>query len=289
MRKSFGNSLDAVLSIAATTETAPSSMLQKELKSLLVQKIIPGQFQPRRLFEPEALQELANSIQEQGILQPIIVRKVGADLFEIIAGERRWRAAQMAGLQQVPVIICDLDDQAALAFGLIENIQRQDLNPIEEAESLQRLIAEFNMTHDQVAKAVGRSRVMVSNLIRLLSLSEAVKEWLNQGLLEMGHARALLGVAPDEQVQIAEQVIAKALSVRETERRVQQSKQLKQVPIIKKISPQQEKENLLQKQLATYFSMDVQVKLNQDGSGKMILQFESIQQLEVELLALTSV
>ncbi len=197
LRKNFGGGLDAVLG-AVNSDAVVSENAGKELKTLMVQQLSPGIYQPRREFDQVALQELSNSIASQGIVQPIVVRNSGNEKYEIIAGERRWRAAQMAGLQQVPVITCDISDESALAFGLIENIQRQDLNPIEEAFVLKWLIEEFKMTHEQVAKSVGRSRATVSNMLRLLNLSQPVQVQLVSKQLDVGHAKLLLVFSTEE-------------------------------------------------------------------------------------------
>ena len=197
LRKNFGGGLDAVLG-AVNSDAVVSENAGKELKTLMVQQLSPGIYQPRREFDQVALQELSNSIASQGIVQPIVVRNSGNEKYEIIAGERRWRAAQMAGLQQVPVITCDISDESALAFGLIENIQRQDLNPLEEAFVLKWLIEEFKMTHEQVAKSVGRSRATVSNMLRLLNLSQPVQVQLVSKQLDVGHAKLLLVFSTEE-------------------------------------------------------------------------------------------
>lgn len=180
-RRSFGGGLDSVLNVINTdVKTFETQSKQEIVKCVVVHKILPGKFQPRKDFDPERLKDLASSIKKQGILQPIIVRECVDNEYEIIAGERRWRAAQMAGLQKVPVIICNISDESALAFGLIENIQRQDLNPIEEAVAIKRLIEEFKMTHEKVADSIGRSRAVVSNMLRLLNLTPSVQELLTR-------------------------------------------------------------------------------------------------------------
>jgi ParB family chromosome partitioning protein len=209
-----------VAAVAAPTAETPAS--DGALRTLPVEVIQRGRYQPRIDMHPESLQDLADSIREQGVVQPIVVRGVGDGRYEIIAGERRWRAAQQAGLHEIPAVIRDVEDRAAIAIALIENIQRENLNPLEEAQALKRLIEEFEMTHEQAAQAVGRSRVAVSNLLRLLDLEETVKGMVERGELEMGHARALLGLSGVRQVEAARQVIAKELTVRATERLVQE-------------------------------------------------------------------
>lgn len=206
--------LDFALNLSKEVKNVDSDIA---IFTVPVTKLTPGKFQPRIKFDNTSLQELSHSIKEQGVLQPLIVRRQGNG-YEIIAGERRWRAAQIAALDSVPVIVRDIDDATALAIGLIENIQRQDLNPIEEAEALQRLLVEFSITHEEVAKKVGRSRAAVSNLLRLLALGEEVKQHLHKGQLAMGHARALLSLAPEQQSVVAKDVIKKQLSVRQTEK-----------------------------------------------------------------------
>src|SRR5690606_32409846 len=176
-----------------------------------------GKYQPRRDMNPEALEELANSIRAQGVMQPIVVRPIGPERYEIIAGERRWRATQLAGLDKVPALVREIPDEAAIAMALIENIQREDLNPMEEAIALARLQSEFELTHQQIADAVGKSRVTVTNLLRLMSLREEVQRMLEHGDLEMGHGRALLGLPPEQQAAAATTVVSKGLSVRQTE------------------------------------------------------------------------
>ena len=194
---------------------------EEELAQLPVGALRPGKYQPRTRMDETSLAELAESIKARGVIQPIVVRAVGDGQYEILAGERRWRAARMAGLEHVPAIVRDVPDEAALGIGLIENIQREDLNPIEEAQGLKRLIDEFKLTHEQVARAIGRSRAGVTNLLRLLELATAVQAMLLEGRIDMGHARALLALSKARQVEVAEQVAAKGLSVRETERLVQ--------------------------------------------------------------------
>ncbi len=215
-KRGLGKGLDALL--GTRSESSSSSTENDSLKMLAVDLIQRGQYQPRQDFDAKALDELADSIRAQGMVQPIVVRKLlGKDSYEIIAGERRWRAAQQAGLHEVPVVIKEVSDQTAMCMALIENIQRENLNPLEEAQALSRLIQEFGMTHEAIADSVGRSRSSVSNLIRLLELAEDVKALLVKGDLEMGHARALLTLSKSDQSHIAAQVAKRGLSVRETE------------------------------------------------------------------------
>lgn len=248
------------------------------LKSLPVDVLKPGRYQPRKVFNEEALQELADSIKAQGIIQPIVVRPMNNG-YEIIAGERRWRAAQLAELQDVPVIVKDLTDEAALAMSLIENIQRKDLNVIEEAEALDRLIREFRLTHQEVADAVGKSRAGVSNLLRLLKLNPDVRLLVEQGKIEMGHARALLGLEGLEQSKVAQAVVNRGLSVRQTEvliRRVHDVKAA-QKGEIDKPDPDVLR---LQNQLAERLGARVQIQHSAKGSGRLVINYNSIEELQ---------
>ncbi|MDQ1315811.1 MAG: ParB family transcriptional regulator, chromosome partitioning protein, partial [Pseudomonadota bacterium] len=222
--KGLGRGLDALL--GGEDNAAPP---QGDLRMMNVSHLAPGKYQPRTLMDSESLQELADSIRAQGLMQPILVREVAGG-FEIIAGERRWRAAQLAGLSEIPVLVREVADEAVAAMALIENIQREDLNAIDEAHGLQRLIHEFGMTHDAVAKAVGKSRAAVSNLLRLLNLSHPVQNMLTAGLIEMGHARALLPLQAGAQRELAHEIETKGLSVREVERRVARLKDTPAAP-----------------------------------------------------------
>jgi len=245
------------------------------LKKLPLDRIHPGPFQPRSVFEPQSLQELADSISEQGVIQPIVVRPAG-DSFEILAGERRWRAAQMAGLQDIPVIIRQVEDEVALALALIENIQRETLNPLEEAAALKRLVDDFQLTHGEAAKAVGRSRSMVSNLLRLLELSEAVRNMVDARHLEMGHARALLSLGPGQQVQAAREVVRKKLSVRETEALVRRMLN----PPKSRTQPADPDILRLQDQLAETLCAKVRIQHGKKGKGKLVISYNSSDELE---------
>jgi len=217
-KRGLGRGLDALLGGSmANVVDGPKGA---DLREVPVDLLQPGKYQPRTDMHPESLEELANSIKAQGVVQPIVIRPIGGDRYEIIAGERRWRAAQIAGLHEIPAVVRDVPDEAAIAMALIENIQREDLNPIEEAIALQRLIDEFEMTHQQAAGAVGRSRAAVSNLLRLLTLNDDVRKMLEHGDLEMGHARALLALEGQVQSETARNVATKGYSVRETEQLV---------------------------------------------------------------------
>ena len=271
--KGLGRGLDALLSGAdfGATETA------NELpQSLPIDQLRPGKYQPRAGMNPEALNELAQSIQAQGILQPILVRPIGNNQYEIIAGERRWRAARIAGLQSVPVAIRDIPDDAALAAALIENIQRENLNPLEEATGIQRLIEEFKMTHEVAAKAVGRSRTAVTNLLRLLNLAQPVQELLLSNQIDMGHARAMLGVSNVKQAEIAHQVVKARLSVRQTEALVTRSQQADT-----KAPPSVDRDVLrLQEELADKLGTKVQIRASKAGQGSIKLSFQNLGELD---------
>ncbi|MGH8611417.1 MAG: ParB/RepB/Spo0J family partition protein, partial [Gammaproteobacteria bacterium] len=218
-KRGLGRGLDALLSLGSA-QSLSEEQGDEEPRKLALERIRPGAYQPRREIATEQLQELAASIREQGVVQPIIVRPIAAGEYEIVAGERRWRAAQLAQLREIPVVVRKVPDRAALSIALIENIQREDLNSLEEAQALSRLVDEFGLTHEEVAEAVGRSRTTVSNLLRLLELDEEVKRLLDQGKLEMGHARALLPLPHEAQRRAARQIVAKGMSVREVERLV---------------------------------------------------------------------
>ncbi len=248
-----------------------------ELKSLPIDLIEPGRYQPRRQMQKETLEELAHSIRSQGIIQPIVVRH-HENHYEIIAGERRWRAAQMAGLEEIPVIIRDIPDEAAIAMSLIENIQRQDLNAIEEAVALQRLIDEFQMTHQEVADAVGKSRASVTNTLRLLKLNPDVRSLVEQGLLDMGHARALLALEGPKQSEMANNVVSRALSVRETERLIR-------VMLLEPGKMSREKTTdpdvaRLQSDLSDRIGAVVIIRHNPKGKGRLIIHYNSLDELD---------
>lgn len=278
-RRTFGKELDAVLGAVNTNIEEFKADLKdhKELKEVMIHQIVPGRYQPRREFNKESLKELSDSIAAHGILQPIVVRKTGHHDYEIIAGERRWRAAQMVGLQQVPVIICNVTNESAIAFALIENIQREDLNPIEEAFALKRLIEEFKMSHGEVARSIGRSRAMVSNMLRLLNLTPSVQKLLTEKKIDVGHAKVLLIFTPEEQEEIASIIISRKLTVRATEKLVKYRKSGDKNFISQQMHPKCEEWNrALRKTLST----KVQVKLNELGFGKVIINIDSIDEIE---------
>ncbi|WP_049258939.1 ParB/RepB/Spo0J family partition protein [Eikenella corrodens] len=254
------------------------------LTSVPVRDIKPGRYQPRSQMDDEGLQELADSIKAQGVIQPVIVREHGLSQYELIAGERRWRASQLAGLAEIPVVIKSIGDEAALAMGLIENIQRENLNPIEEAQGLKRLVDEFGLTHETVAKAVGRSRSAVSNSLRLLALPEPVQEMLFLRQLEMGHARALLSLPVMEQLSLAQKAVKNGWSVREVERRSQLAQQEKKS---KTVSPDI---RYLNEALTEKLGVRAEVQTANHKRGKVVLHFDSpetfarlMQQLDVKL------
>lgn len=270
--KGLGRGLDALL--AANQE---DSVEKGELQTLPVSALQPGKYQPRTRMDPGSLEELAASIRAQGVMQPVLVRVLANGAHEIIAGERRWRAAQLAGLTELPCLVREIPDEAALAMSLIENIQREDLNPLEEASGLQRLIDEFGMSHQQAADAVGRSRPAASNLLRLLNLVEPVQELLMAGDLDMGHARALLPLDGADQIQLANQIAMRQLSVREAERLVQQTLS----PQKHKPKPQPDRDLLrLEEELADAIGAKVSIRANKRGAGELRISFASLDQLD---------
>ena len=274
-KPALGRGLDILLSSARSHgEQADDTVLKK----LPVERIRPGQYQPRTRMDPDALQELADSIQAQGLVQPVVVRKLGGGEYELIAGERRWRASQLAGLHEIPAIVHEIPDQAAAAMSLIENIQREDLNALEEASALRRLIDDFGLTHQQTAEAVGRSRAAVTNLLRLLDLQAETKILVDAGQLEMGHARALLALQGQQQVETAQKVASRQLSVRETERLVKGILEDGQKPVAKlKPSPDVIK---LEKTLADTLGATVSIRYNRTGKGKLIIEYNSLDELD---------
>jgi ParB family chromosome partitioning protein len=284
-KRGLGRGLDELLGISSAPASAiPSNSevpsASGDMRHLPVDVIQRGRFQPRHDFAAEALQELADSILAQGVVQPVVVRPLSGEQgkYELIAGERRWRASQLAGLHEIPAIIRDVPDQAAMAMGLIENIQREELNPIEEATALHRLIEEFGLTHQETAESVGRSRASVSNLLRLLSLESKVKSMLEERNLEMGHARALLPLLGSVQIEAAERVVKKRLSVRETEqlvRRIQQPKAAKSA--VKEMDPDIRR---FQQTLSEKLGANVQIQHGPKGKGKMIIQYNNLDELD---------
>lgn len=273
-QKGLGRGLDALLG----GDEAPKDALM----TLPVNRIRPGKYQPRTKMDQEALAELAASIKSQGLMQPVLVRPVERDRYELIAGERRWRAAQMAGLTEVPALVREVADEAALAMALIENIQREDLNAMEEAAGLQRLVQEFKMTHQQAADAVGRSRSAATNLLRLLNLAKPVQAMVMEGVLEMGHARALLALDGARQVEAANRSAARGFSVRETEALAQQWIKSDATPAKRKKVDRDIAR--LEEETAEKIGTTVQIKAGRKGRGKLILHYASFEHLD-ELIA----
>ena len=270
--KGLGRGLDALLS-------GGDERVDDALTELAVGLLKPGRFQPRTRMDPQSIAELADSIKAQGLIQPILVRPVENGKYEIIAGERRWRASQLAGLTQVPVVIRAVADKAALAMALIENIQREDLNPLEEATGIQRLVDEFEMTHEVAAQAVGRSRSAVTNLLRLLNLSKAVQDLLMQGKIEMGHARALLAVSGPRQAEMAHQIISRNLSVREAEQLVGQAETTsRKMP---RKQPRKDRDlQALEEELSEILGTTVTLKTVRGGRGKLTIDYANLDQLD---------
>ncbi len=271
--KGLGRGLDSLLLGADLAQREPSVEVPQ---SLPIEVLRPGKYQPRAGMDPQALNELAESIKAQGILQPILVRPIGAGQYEIIAGERRWRAARIAGLGSIPVAIREIPDDAALAAALIENIQRENLNPLEEATGIQRLIEEFKMTHELAAKAVGRSRTAVTNLLRLLNLAQPVRELLLANQIDMGHARALLGLSNAKQAEIAHQIVKARLSVRQTEALVARTQNSKSKTVV---IPDRDVLRL-QEELADRLGLGVQIRANKAGEGSVRLSFQNLAELD---------
>lgn len=270
----LGRGLDMLLSSSAKDKNKDS-----ELKKLPVEKIEKGEYQPRLSIDPDALQDLAESIKAQGLVQPVVVRRLSSGGYELIAGERRWRAAQIAGLHEIPAIVRDIPDQAAAAMSLIENIQREDLNPLEEAIAMSRLIADFGLTHQQTAESVGRSRTAVTNLLRLLELEDETKTMLDERQLDMGHARALLALKGREQVTTALNVVKKGLSVRETERLIKKMLASEQAadkkPVVKALEVQK-----LEESLSQTLGAKVDIQYNTKGKGKLVVEYNNLDELD---------
>jgi ParB family chromosome partitioning protein len=286
-KRGLGRGLDALLGGASRDaylepreEGAGEKTAPAPPTSLPVDLIQRGRHQPRRDFDPDSLRELADSIAAQGVIQPIVVRPVEEGRYEIVAGERRWRASQQAGLQEIPVVIREVDEQTAMAVALIENIQRDDLNPLEEAGALHRLLHDFGLTHQQVAQAVGKSRTTVTNLLRLLELEDVVKAMIESRQLEMGHARALLGLKGEPQREAARQVISRGLSVRETEKLVRRLQGVAEER--PKPEPSREDPNVrrLQEDLAERLGARVQIKQASRGKGQLVINYSSMDELE---------
>lgn len=285
-KRGLGRGLDALLTNSANAAARHDSQQaavsdaaidKGELQKLPIEFLQPGRYQPRKDMAPEALEELANSVRAQGIIQPVVVRAIATDRYEIIAGERRWRAAQLAGLDIIPCLIKDVSDEATVAIALIENIQREDLNAMEEATALQRLLDEFNMTHQGVADAVGKSRTTVTNLLRLNNLNDDVKTLLERGDIELGHAKVLLAVEGGLQSDIARQIVAKSLTVRESEKLVN-----KALNPTEKKAPEPADANVqqLEERLSERLGANVAISHNRKGKGKLVISYESLEELD---------
>ena len=286
----LGRNLSSMLSKSALQHAAESAASRSSgrdtLRSLPLDLISPGPYQPRSIFDADRLEELAESIRHQGVIQPVVVRARGENNYELIAGERRWRAAQIAGIEKIPAIVRDVPDEIAIAMALVENIQREDLNPIEEATALRRLVDEFQMTHQEAGDSVGRSRSAVSNLLRLLELSEDVRELVDARHLEMGHARALLTLEPSLQAKAAREVVSKQLSVRETEKLVRRLKN----PPVRKTQQLDPDIQHLQDRLSEKLCARVKLTHSAKGKGKMVIAYNSTDEFEgiLEQLGLNS-
>ena len=283
-RKGLGRGLDTLLGNSSYNVDAPPTSsdndqeLAETLKHIPVDLVQPGKYQPRQDMHTSALEELASSIKAQGVIQPIVIRPIDGEKYEIIAGERRWRATQLAGLDTIPAVIRKVPDESAIAMALIENIQREDLNPIEEALALKQLQDEFELTHQQVAHAVGKSRTAVTNLLRLVALDDEVKKLLEHGDLEMGHARAVLSLAPEQQRLAAHQMVSKSMSVRQAEVLVRRMQQQQGEAVTQhRTDPDTKK---LQDGLAEQIGVPVTIEHNAKGKGKLVLKYASLDELD---------
>jgi len=279
-RRGLGRGLDALLTSSpnkSSTDNSEQSLSDSEFQKLPIEQLQPGKYQPRKDMSPDALEDLSNSIKAQGIIQPIVVRRLSEQQYEIIAGERRWRAATLAKMAVVPCLIKQVPDEAAVAMALIENIQREDLNAMEEAIALDRLLNEFELTHQEVADAVGKSRTTVSNLLRLNNLNDEVKTLLEHGDIEMGHARALLALKDDVQTDTARIVAAKELTVRDTEALVKKVLS----PNVEKPAVVKNKDTvILEQKLSDKLGSAVQIKHNKQGKGKLTINYQSLTELD---------
>lgn len=276
-KKGLGRGLEALLG-----ETAPESdsSASSAPVRLAISQLSPGKYQPRTRIDEGALNELAESIRSQGIMQPILVRSIGADRYEIIAGERRMRAARIAGLTEVPVLVRDVPDESVAVMALIENIQREDLNPLEEAQGVQRLLTEFHLTHEQAAQAIGRSRSATSNLLRLLKLAKPVQGLLLAGDLDMGHARALLATEGATQISLANQIVARRLSVRETEQLMTRAARVSTRRPSAKTAPRARDTLRLEEELSDALAMRVTIRARAKGSGQLVIDFATLEALD---------
>lgn len=282
-KRGLGRGLDALLGEIAPkdggkiTDDKAAPAANTATQNLPIEFLQRGKYQPRKDMNPEKLQELADSIRAQGIIQPIVVRQIAAEKYEIVAGERRWRAAQLAGLSEVPVLLREIDDRAAMAIALIENIQREDLNPLEEADALRKLLDEFGMTHQQIADAVGKSRATVTNLLRLIELNPEVKKFLINRQLEMGHARALLSLNENQQLSIAQKIVKEGLSVRAAEQLVKQCHAEPKTVVEKRIDNDTLR---LQNELTAKLGAKVVIDHKENGGGKVVITYTSLDELD---------
>ena len=277
-KRGLGRGLDALLGTEVNAKTKPTGAAEPALDEVPVEWIKPGKYQPRKVIDDEPLQELAASIRAQGIIQPIVLRPIGDRRYEIIAGERRWRAAQLAGLDKIPAVIKDINDEAAVAMSLIENIQREDLNPMEEAYALQRLIEEFDLTHQQIADAVGKSRTAVTNYLRLTNLAPEVSQMLAHGDIEMGHARALLSLSFEQQIKAARDINGQQLNVRQAEAMV---RKMMAGPVEKVVSSKGDADTRqLESRLSTKLGQQVEIQHSPKGKGKLIIKYNSLDELD---------
>ena len=286
-KKRLGRGLGSLIGNIEEVTSVAEAENSDGLVELDIDRIQRGKYQPRQNFDQDSLQELADSIRSQGIVQPVVVRPEGGH-FELVAGERRWRAAQLAGLQKIPAVIRELDSKSAAAIGLIENIQREDLNPLEEAQAFLRLIEEFDLTHQQVADSVGRSRAAVSNLLRLLDLAQPVKDQVNKGLLNMGHARALLALIRHDQIEVAKLVVNRGLSVRETELLVKKTLASQAGGSKKPALAVDPDIRRLETSLSEKLGANVKIKPGKKGSGQLVIHFHSSAELDGILEHLSS-
>ncbi len=284
-KRGLGRGLEALLGPSAAAAPPLEAQPGDTLKRLPVKALQPGKYQPRRTMDDDKLAELAESIKAQGVVQPVVVRAIGKDRYEIVAGERRWRATQLAGLIEIPAVVRQLDDRTVVAMALIENIQREDLNPLEEAQALQRLIDEFDLTHAQAAEAVGRSRAAVSNLLRLLELPEDIRALVQTRAIEMGHARALLSLAPQAAIALARQAASEGWSVREVEHRVQQlaagkvgGEPRKRAGSGKPVASADIA--ALENELSELLASKVAVQHGRGGRGKLVIHYGSLEALD---------
>lgn len=276
-KRGLGRGLDALLATNQSHSNKESVNRNSELRKIPVEFLTPGKYQPRKDMSPEALEDLASSVRSQGIIQPIVVRQLGEESFEIIAGERRWRAAQLASLDVIPCLVKDVPDESAVAIALIENIQREDLNAMEEAQALDRLMVEFSLTHQEVAEAVGKSRTTVTNLMRLNNLNTDVKLLLEHGDIEMGHARALLSLEGEAQTEAAQMVSGKGLTVRDTEKLVKRLLEPAKPIQKKKVDPDVQR---LATRISENIGAPVLIDHNAKGKGKMVFSFTSLDELD---------